>query len=399
MNDHGVLIKGLCLNANQVLQPQRILGIGADMWMGTGLGAVQDACIQSSDTAHDKRSLKTLPAYPEVRFAFKGTVTDTNFYIATAVSGGDGYLITFPSTSSVKIERLDSGSATEIATGTLGAALTTTNWISLDFRVLSDRLEVEVDGEIIIAADTTHRLTTWYLYVNHASTFQILVGHLLASSSGVVVYQAAMHDIHWWNGYMSAVAASMALDAGWDVKYVPFLLPKTGWKITFNITPGSHKYSSWGVCTPDLKHGVYVRFLKVGGVNVARMYDMADTHLAFSTDARSCETFYLECATTSYSGGVRATIPSGTATLLSYGSLTKVLPNMLIFCKADYEAFDRSGSKDAYGVTLTSVLIEAATTALTYGILRKQVGDMGGSVSALRSSGLEIPTAGNGGLL
>jgi hypothetical protein len=90
MNDYNVLIKGLCVNAHQALQPQRILGIGADMWMGTGVGAVQDACIKSSNTTSDKRSAKTLPACPEMRFAFMGAVDSTAFYIATAVSGGDG---------------------------------------------------------------------------------------------------------------------------------------------------------------------------------------------------------------------------------------------------------------------------------------------------------------------
>ncbi len=399
MNDYSVLIKGLCVNAHQALQPQKILGIGADMWMGTGVGAVQDACIKSSNTSSDKRSAKTLPACPEMRFAFMGAVDSTAFYIATAVSGGDGYRITFPTTSTMKVERLDSGSATEILTGTLSASLGSTSWIGLVFRVLADRIEIEVDGELFMVADVTHRLTTWYLFLDHSATFYVLVGHLLAYSSGILTYQSAMHDVNWWNADMSAVAASLALSAGWDVKYVPFLLPKTGWQITFNITPGSHKYSSWGVCSPDGKHGVYVRFLQVGGQDVARMYDMDDNQLALSTDVRSCETFTLECGTTAYGGGVRATIPSWTDTLLSYNSLSKMLPNMLIFCKADYAALDRSGSKDAYGVTVNSVLIEAAATAMTYGTLRKQVGDMGGSVSALSGGGLPIPTADNGGLL
>ena len=399
MNDYSVLIKGLCVNAHQVLQPQRILGIGADMWMGTGVGAVQDACIKSSNTSSDKRSAKTLPACPEMRFAFMGAVNSTAFYIATAVSGGNGYRITFPTTSTMKIERLDSGSATEILTGTLSAALGSTNWIGLVFRVLADRIEIEVDGELFMVADVTHRLTTWYLFLDHSATFYVLVGHLLAYSSGILTYQSAMHDVNWWNADMSAVAASLALSAGWDVKYVPFLLPKTGWKITFDITPGNHKYSSWGVCSPDGKHGLYVRFFQNSGVDKVGIYDMAGNELSVSGDARSCQTFSIECGSTEFRAGVKVIIPAGTDTTIYWPSPNEILPNMLIFCKADYAALNRSGSKDAYGVTLNSVLIEAAATALTYGTLIRQVGELGGSVSALSGGGLQIPTVDNGGLL
>lgn len=399
MNDNAILINGLCLNAQQVLAPQRRLGMASNLWQGTGLTSVQDACIRSSATSGTRRSLKTLPAYPELRIAFMGTVTSTSFYIATATSGGDGYVVTFPSTSTIKVERLDSGSATEIATGTLSAALTATGWIGMVFRVVADRLEVVVGEDMVIAADTTHRLTTWYLHITHSANISILVGHLLAYSSGILTYQAAIGDVNWWNSDMTAIVASMAMAAAWDLKYVPFLLPKLGWKITFNITPGSHKYSSWGVCTPDLKHGVYVRFLHVGATDVAQMYDMDDNQLDYSADARSCETFSLECATTAYGGGVRATIPSGTDTLLNYASLSKVLPNMLIFCKADYAALDRSGSKDAYGIQLDSVVIEAASSLLTQNTLFRQVGDLGGSVTSMGSTGLPMPTGDNGGIL
>jgi hypothetical protein len=384
-----ILYNALSFGASQALMPQRLIGLNSGLWQGTGISSVAEACVKSTSDTTVCRSLNYLPAYPEMRFLIKGTMTTTNIIIATAATAGNGYKVSFPSTTSIKLERADSGSGgtlTEIATGTLPVALTATDWITVVVRAVYDRIEVEVDGTLIISADTTHRLTTWYLYLDHADYIYMLVGHLLCHVDGVLTYQSVMQDANfWYSSGMSAVTPGITIAAGWDLQYLPFLLPKSGWRLSIDITPGATgHYATWGVCTPDRKFGLYVKWLSSSG-NKWRMYDMQDSLLESSSDTVNYTSFTLEAGTDAH-----ATVYATCGIYSLSGShLAKLMPNMMIFTKGD----------DANGCVLNGITITAAASSMLNHFNSRYIAESGASMSGAGANGLPLPSVGNGGLL
>lgn len=144
-NSKKVKMDSLCVNEN--------------MWSGTGLTAIKEKCLENTTSGETVMSKYNLPDYPELQFYFKTEDwSNTWFSIGEDVSGTNGYKIAFETISSVDyITFYANGVEESTARVEITEALSTTDWVPIIIKFLSDQVQVSVGPYILTSINTTYR--------------------------------------------------------------------------------------------------------------------------------------------------------------------------------------------------------------------------------------------------
>lgn len=244
-------------------QADREKGLCQADWIGTGATVTEPSVALGST---DAVSVGHICANPAILMTFRAAaLASGHIYLADSTSG-DGYVLTFPTVSSVTqitLSRLDAGTPTSLGTYDMAITAGATDKLDIALIVSSGAVIVKLGAQVIIqVADTTYRDTDWHLIVG-GTTFYFSAFHYLTLHATQATYNRTFLEVNQWASNATKVAGYITLAKNWDCWWIYRMFPRSGFVIQVNTTPPANHESMWGLVTPDKSGGIYLIFKQV----------------------------------------------------------------------------------------------------------------------------------------
>jgi hypothetical protein len=244
-------------------QADREKGFCQADWVGTGATVTEPSVALGST---DAVSVGHICANPAILMTFRAAaLASGHIYLADSTSG-DGYVLTFPTVSSVTqitLSRLDAGTPTSLGTYDMAITAGATDKLDIALIVSSGAVIVKLGAQVIIqVADTTYRDTDWHLIVG-GTTFYFSAFHYLTLHATQATYNRTFLEVNQWASNATKVDGYITLAKNWDCWWIYRMFPRSGFVIQVNTTPPANHESMWGLVTPDKSGGIYLIFKEV----------------------------------------------------------------------------------------------------------------------------------------
>lgn len=238
-----------------------------DQWRWSG-GVVYDP--RKLRLSASASSTYSLPESFRVRFLIRSTdLADAAFQWKDA--SNNGYKVSFPSGTDVRISRLDSGSATEIdsADATV-VGLADDAWFLLDV----DRLEngiitVGINGQNLLCVDDDDHISATMkpgFVVGAGDFLDVVKGHLYKLFVDRAEYQRSLA----WNDEFGLADTYLkppflTLTDAFSIKLLTTLFPEKGYCLKFNFAANiTYQAMKIFLTTPDKTRGAYIEWFTDG---------------------------------------------------------------------------------------------------------------------------------------
>jgi len=224
-------------------------------------------------------------------------------------ASNNGYKISFPTDASIKLERLDAGSGTEIVTvDTTSLALGDDIRFVLDlWRYPNGGIVLQLNGTTVInTVEATYFGTDsvpmkWYWTSSGILYIYLFRGDLYRLYTGREEYQRSLvQQDEYALGTSALKVPEFVFTNEFKMELNKPLLPEKGYYLEFNmLNSGGYQKLKVGLTTPDRVRGIYVEFFNDGAKNTVRICTADGTVRATSSSTVNVQSFriYVDSAT------------------------------------------------------------------------------------------------------